>query len=83
MKTRVAIDRALAEQHLPSLAELGKMTIRSMYSLVRLQCKRYKLIEAIARLKRQQGIPPEEEAPGNDGSTSVSAEGILPEEETP
>src|SRR6218665_3587700 len=82
-EARVAIDRALAEQPLPSLTELGKMTVRSMYSLVRLQYKRYKLVEAIARLKRQQGIPPEEEAPGNDGSTSVSAEGILPEDETP
>jgi len=80
---RVAIDRALAEQHLPSLTELGKMTVRSMYSLVRLQHKRYKLVEAIARLKRQQDIPPEGEVPTDSNDPDGRTADIPPEEEAP
>jgi len=62
---KAAIERALAEQHLPSPVELGKMVARGTYSFGRLCRKRHKLTEAIARLKRQQGTSPEEEAPSS------------------
>ncbi|PDQ35902.1 MAG: hypothetical protein B5766_03750 [Candidatus Lumbricidophila eiseniae] len=62
---KAAIEHALAERHLPSPVEIGKMVARGTYSFGRLCRKRYKLTTAIARLQRQQGTSPEEEAPSS------------------